>query len=74
LPRAQLMGASLHDFKITWVAAEAWLFASTPKEQHDAIKQRLRDEFGQGPLTERIVDEIRGQGDLIAGQYKSHKL
>jgi hypothetical protein len=68
------MGSLVHDLMIVWIAAEAWLFAASPKSEHEAIKEMLRNELGPGPLTERIIDEIRGQGDLIAGQYKSHKI
>lgn len=74
LPRAGLMGSLVHDLMIVWIAAEAWLFATTDPVEHEAIKQMLREELGSGPLVERIIDEIRGQGDLIAGRYQSHKL
>lgn len=74
LPRAQLMGELLHDLGITWVAAEAFLFAANnhPTE-HEHITRDLLDQFGAGALALRTIAEIKGQGDLIAGRYKSPK-
>lgn len=65
LPRAHL-DIVAHDVPLRLFAAESLLLIEQP-----AIKNDLVQRLGEGPLAERMVEEIGGIADKIRGAYQS---
>lgn len=54
------------------IPAKAFILLANPDADARAvIKERMIKDFGGGPLAERVVEEIQGVADKIAGTYKS---
>lgn len=68
--RTDFFGKALHDLSIIHIAAEAFIFAAARKEERPMILDRLCAEYGDGPLTRLILDDVMGIGERIAGEYE----
>ena len=65
LPRAS-MDMAAKRIPVQGFAAEALLLVENPNRKNDLIQS-----LGEGPLAERVVEEIAGIADKIRGTYQS---
>jgi len=67
--RTDFFGKALHDLGMVHIPAEAFIFAAAAKEERPEILERLCREYGDGPLTRLILDDVKGIGERLAGEY-----
>lgn len=69
--RAVNFASMLHDLRITFVPAEAFIFAAVADDEEGLAYEtdRLCREFGGGQLAELVVKEVRGIGRRLVAQY-----
>ncbi len=67
--RAAFFGQQQHDLKIVFVPAEAFIFANAPAQARPKLLDELCQYFGDSQLTRLIIDDAKGIGTRIAGEY-----
>ncbi len=58
-----------HGLTNPYVPAEAFIFAAAEKHERPRIAEQLKREFGTSAITDVHIDDIKGFGEMLAGEY-----
>ncbi|MFM2381787.1 MAG: hypothetical protein RLZZ76_554 [Candidatus Parcubacteria bacterium] len=69
--RASYFANARHDFKSVFIPSEAFTFARVNEDERMVLLEEMCKEYGDGPLTRLIIDDVKGIGTDLAGEYKT---